>query len=153
MRSLGVIAERGSATVISIGLGAAAPLRKADLHAADQRADRVVDGLLFDAVIFQRLLIDLEAQALGALAEAVVRIDDEIDRVESLAHLRRESAPRLRVGTIDFGEQGRQHGRARRHFDDLDRGMLRRAAGLRVACECRARSHGSRACARPSAAD
>ena len=83
------MAPRGSATRNVDRLGAAAPLRKADLHAADERGDRVVDRALLDAVILERLLIDREAQALGALAEAVVRIDDEIDRVEGLAHFRR----------------------------------------------------------------
>ena len=69
---------------------AAAALRIADLRSSDQRADRVVDSLLVDAVKFERLLIDGEAQPLGRHAETVVDIDDEIDRLESFAHASRD---------------------------------------------------------------
>ena len=55
------------------------------------RADRVIDRLLLDAVEFERLLVDREAQAVGRLAEAVVDVDDEIHRFERLAHFRRRA--------------------------------------------------------------
>ena len=72
-------------------LETAAALGKADLRAADQRADRIVDRLLLDAVELQRLLVDRKAQALGRGPETVVDVDDEIDRLEGLAHLRRRA--------------------------------------------------------------
>ena len=108
-------------------LEAVAALRIADLHPADQRADRVVDRLLLDAVEFERLLVDREAQALGRLAETVVDVDDEIDRLERLAHFRGERAAARRVRAIDFGEQRREHRRPGRNLDHLER----RAGGQR----------------------
>ncbi len=42
-------------------LQALAALGKADLYAADERADRIIDRLLLDAVELERLLVDREA--------------------------------------------------------------------------------------------
>ena len=102
-------------------LEAVAALRIADRRAAEQAGDRVVDRLFLDAVEFQRLLVDREAQALGRLGEAVVDVDDKIDRLERFADFGRHRAPALRVGAIDFGEHGGKHRRAGRHLDHLER--------------------------------
>src|SRR5690606_25819460 len=55
----------------------AAPVRIADGRPAGQRADRIVHVSLLDAVIFEIVLVDGDANALRAIAEAVLDVDDE----------------------------------------------------------------------------
>jgi hypothetical protein len=69
-------------------------------------------------------------QASGAagprLAVAVVDIHDIRNAGErSRCSCRSDLAAGLRVRTVDFGEQGRDHRRAGRHLDDADRRVLR----------------------------
>ena len=104
-------------------LEAGAALRIADLGSADQRAERIVDRLLLDAVKFQRLLVDGDAQPFGRNAVAVVRVDDEVDAIERLTHARRGRAPRRRVGAVDLGEQCRKHRRTGRNLNHFQRSV------------------------------
>ena len=131
----------------------AAAMRIADRHAAKIGPDRIVDIALLDLVIFEIVLIDGDTQARRAVLEAVVIVDDEGDVPEDAANLTRNGAARLGIGTIDFGEQRRNDRRPRRDFDNLDRRSAPARRGLSASREFRARSHGWRGCAHPSARD
>ena len=66
----------------------------ADADAADEGRDRVVDGLLLDAIELQAFMVDDKAQPLGGRVDRVVDVDDEIDLLERLAQLRRRASRR-----------------------------------------------------------
>ena len=96
-------------------------MRIADRHAAHELGDRVVHILLADLVIFEIVLVDADALALGAHAETVIHVDDERHALEDLAQLGGDRSARLAVRAIDFTKQRRQDRRPRRHLDHLHR--------------------------------
>src|SRR5690606_16597589 len=69
-------------------------MRIADRRSGEQRLDRVVDVLLLHAEIFERVLIDGDAQTRAAVTETVVDIDDIGYVLENRAHAPRHIAPR-----------------------------------------------------------
>ncbi len=103
-------------------LAAAAAERVADRRAGAERADRIVHVALFDAVIFEVVLIDGEPHPFRPVAEAVLDIDDERHALERLAHLGGDRAPRVGIGAVDFGKQRAEHRRPRRRLDHLHHG-------------------------------
>ena len=87
---------------------------------AEQRADGVVDIALLDPEVLQPVLVDRDAQAWPGMAVGIVDVDDIRHRGEHLLHLLRHRSARRRVRTVDLRQQGRQHGRTRRHLDYLE---------------------------------
>ena len=103
----------------------AAFVRVADRHAAQIGADRVIDIALLDLVKFEIVVIDRQAHARRAFAIADVIIDDVGHRAEYLAEFACDGAALFGICAVDLGEQRRDHGWTRRHFDDLDRCAFR----------------------------
>ena len=76
-------------------------------------------------MIFQRLLVNGEAEPFCRHAVAVVDINHVIDGLEGLADAGGGRASGRGVGAVDFGKQGREHRRPRRDLNHLERGMRR----------------------------
>ena len=120
--SLQLRADCGSAMVIGSGSRPSPRVRIADHLAAEQRADRVVDVALDRPKHSSRSRSGTSRRRGPGLAVAVIDIDDVGHRPEQSSSTSvGDGAAGLRVGAVDFGQQGRQHRRAGRRLDDLDR--------------------------------
>lgn len=97
-----------------------AAMRIADRNSPEVRLYRVIDVPLVDLEKLELILLDDNALAHALDTEAVVVIDDIGYRAENLAQLRGHRTSRVCVRAIDLRQQRRDHGRTRRHLDDLD---------------------------------
>ncbi len=119
-------------------------MRISHRHAPEQRLDGVVDVTLLDPEKFEPVLVDGQSQPRSLLADRIVDIDDERYFGEDLLHFGSDGPARCRVRPVDFSEKSGEHGRPRRHLDDLDAGAGRRVDRLQalaqIQCDVVARS-------------
>ena len=87
---------------------------------AEQRLDGIGDIALLDAEMVELFLIDHQPQTRARQAVTVPDVDDEGHAGENLLDLGGDRAAGGGIGAVDFGQQGRQHRRAGRDFDDLE---------------------------------
>ena len=104
----------------------------ADRYSAEQHLNGIVDVALLDAEKFEPVLVDRQPQPWPFLADEIVDVDDEWHFREDLLQLGSYCTARCGIGAIDFGEQRREHGRAGRHFDDLEAGSGGNGDGLEL---------------------
>ena len=79
---------------------------------------------------FETVLINRYSEPRRLVAEAVGVIDDKRYAAEDTAHLAGDGASGLGIGSIDLGEEGREDGRAGRHFHDFERCAIGKAQVL-----------------------